>query len=52
MEKREHIKAFAIGTLILLVAWWAIGHWTFALRHPELTSTQRFLRTKDALLFR
>jgi hypothetical protein len=30
----------------------ALAHLAFALRHPDLTETERFLRTGDALLWR
>jgi hypothetical protein len=40
------------AVLVLATAYLAVSHLAFALRHPDLTETERFLRTGDALLWK
>ncbi len=44
-------KAMKVLFVAMCVCW-GIANMAFALRHPELTDTQRFLRPIDCLLFR
>lgn len=38
--------------LCVVILYLVAAHFAFALRHPELTDTQRMLRIVDALLWR
>ncbi len=50
---RRPSKASILSSLLLLVLFYfGVAHFVYGLRHPELTGTQRFLATLDAMLWR
>jgi hypothetical protein len=49
---KDHVRGFFIGVVFILIGWLVFGHLVYQFRHPEQTSTQRFLNTIDALMFK
>jgi hypothetical protein len=45
-------RRIAIAALLCALAYVAVASIAFAFRHPELTETQRLIRTADALAWR
>lgn len=49
MRSRPFSPFFVV--LILVTVYYCIAQLTFALRHPWMTSTERFLHQKEAITF-
>lgn len=50
MKREEFTPSFIV--FIVLVLYLVLSQFVFAIRHPSMTSTERMLHLKDALLFK
>lgn len=50
-KAKDKISRVGVFIACALLAWLAVGHIVFAIRHPWATDTERFFRTPSALMF-
>lgn len=49
---KSTLSAILLGAMVCAIIYVSVSGFAYALRHPELTDTQRFLSIYDAMLWR